>query len=213
MERAGAACGGWRQRASAGGDCGPRGSPGRRRCGCRPLARNSAARDRAAEAGSTFHLRRSDLCGRVACHCSRGYRRLRPEWIAAPFRHARAAGRCRSAGAVRIFCRMSEPAVHISRIVRVSVRPAKIKRGRGVSPSSQVLGTLIRKLSCALACPTQEGQDITRTDNIYTVQTTSEEGPKFTNRYKELFTLYDCFSAVPSFDDKFRINSAFVQRI
>ena len=49
------------------------------------------------------------------------------------------------------------------------MRPQKTKRGRGVSPYLSVLGTLIWKLSCALAALlAKRKQDITRTDNIYT---------------------------------------------
>lgn len=49
------------------------------------------------------------------------------------------------------------------------MRPSENKKGRGVSPSLQVLGTLIRKLSCAQVSPARGNeQDITWTDNRYT---------------------------------------------
>ena len=107
-----------------------------------------------------------------------------------------------SADAVRIFYCIRVETAHNVRSDGSCARREK-KKGRGVSPYSYVLGTLARKLSCALvALLAICKQDITRTDNIYTVQTTSVEAPKFTNRYKELFTLYKLGpSAMPSRDN------------
>ena len=57
-----------------------------------------------------------------------------------------------SAGAVRIFYCIRVEAAHNVRSDGSCARREK-KKGRGVSPLQQVLGTIARKLSCALAVP------------------------------------------------------------
>lgn len=63
----------------------------------------------------------------------------------------------------RLICRDIIPGLRLCECT-----PDGNKKGAHLQPSSQVLGTLIRKLSCALVCPARKGQDITRTDNYYT---------------------------------------------
>ena len=57
-----------------------------------------------------------------------------------------------SAGAVRIFYCIRVETAHNVRSDGSCARREK-KKGRGVSPLQQVLGTIARKLSCALAVP------------------------------------------------------------
>ena len=46
--------------------------------------------------------------------------------------------------------------------------PERNKKGAHLQPLAPVIGNRDWMLSCALACPAPEGQDITRTDNHYT---------------------------------------------
>ncbi len=80
--------------------------------------------------------------------------------------------------------------VHARDRIGITAANNKKKEGAAAASLTQVLGTLTRQLPCAPVCPTRRnGQDITRTDNHYTVlNNLREEAPKFMLRYKELFT-------------------------
>ena len=74
------------------------------------------------------------------------------------------------------------------------MRPQKNKKGARCQPLKQVIGNPMWKavLRPSQALLANNKQDITRTDNIYTqIKQPLARIPKFTVRYKELFTLYD----------------------
>jgi len=64
-----------------------------------------------------------------------------------------------SVGTIRILSCRLKPAAHNMEMFVGDCAPEEIKRGRGVSPLVQVLGTLIWKLSCALACSARKGAE------------------------------------------------------
>ena len=98
--------------------------------------------------GTTHNVRDNEVC--VRCEnkheerLNRRGRRRRARTLIPP-----ADG---SAGAVRIFYCIRVETAHNVRSDGSCARREK-KKGRGVSPLQQVLGTIARKLSCALAVP------------------------------------------------------------
>ena len=126
---------------------------GRRRRACIPIppADGSAGAVRifyCIQGGTEHNVRDNDVC--VRCENKREERpnrRGRKHHARMPIPPAED-----SAGAVRIFYCIRGGTTHNVRSDGSCARREK-KKGRGVSPLQQVLGTIARKLSCALAVP------------------------------------------------------------